>query len=187
MKTMIRVILVMSIVWLGIFACTKHTEVNEKEAQDLKASQGTPWIQASSNETQFMDVSPTQVTLNQLDGAAKVDLNGGEITLKLGGTYFIVAAPQVGRIGTNLSGVVSFKCWLRVNGIDATNSNVLLNLKPWTKDVIISQGAMTLEAGDVITVMTSCSVMDKGVAIEAIQPSGEPLVPSIIFTMYKIN
>lgn len=179
----------MSVVWLGLFACAKYTEtVPAKADTELKASnQGTPYLQASSSSTQFLTTSPTQVVLDQDDGHVKVDMNSGAVIVEKSGEYLIVAAPQVGRVGTDLSGLVDFKCWLRVNGVDVSNSNVLLVLKPWTKDVIISQGIVSLQAGDIVTVMASASKNDKGVAIEAIQPSGEPLVPSIIFTMYKIN
>ena len=180
--------MVLAVIGLFLFSCQKYAEVNTVSAdENLKASQGTAWLQSSSSATQFMTTSPTQFTIDQDDGNAQVELNNGNITVNRSGEYLIVAAPQVGRIGVGLQGVVSFKCWLRVNGTDVANSNVLLNLKPWTKDVIISQGIVSLEKGDVVTVMGSCGDNDRGVAIEAIQEPGEPLVPSIIFTMYEIN
>lgn len=187
MKNFMRVILVMSVVWLGIFACTKHTDTNPASAIEKSANMGTPYMQASGSSTQFMTTSPTQVVIDQNDGYAKVELNNGNVMVEKTGEYLIVAAPQVGRVGTGLSGTVDFKCWLRVNGTDVGNSNVFMTLKPWTKDVIISQGIVSLNANDVVTVMMSASENDKGLAIEAIQPTGEPLVPSIIFTMYMIN
>lgn len=188
MRNFIKVMLVMSVVWLGIFACTKHTDVNQTVAEEVyKASnQSTPYLQASSNSTQLVVTSPQKITINQDDGNVKISLNNGDIMVEQAGDYLIIAAPQVGRLGGSPTDVGSFRCWLTVNGTQVSNSNVLLNLELNTKDVIISQGIVALEKDDVVNVMMGAT-LGKHIAIEAIQPSGEPLVPSIILTMYKIN
>ena len=50
--------------------------------------------------------------------------------------------------------IANFRCWLRVNGENVPDSNVLLNLfHVDVKDVIISQGLVHLNAGDVIQVI----------------------------------
>lgn len=187
MKHLTKVLTVIIFVGLFLFSCAKFTETNQADAQDMKSSnQGTPWIQASASATQLIISSPQQAIIDNLDGSSdKVELNGGEITVKHGGEYLIIAAPQVGR-NTGSPSIANFRCWLRVNGTDVTNSNVLLNLKPWTKDVIITQGIVSLNADDVVTVMIA-SDNDNVVMIEAIQLPNEPLVPSIIFTMFKTN
>lgn len=46
--------------------------------------------------------------------------------------------------------------------------------------MIISQGIIPLAAGDVLEVMMSANNPEAEICIEAIQPPGEPLVPSII-------
>ena len=78
-------------------------------------------------------------------------------------------------------------CWLRVNGSDVSNSNVQLcqDAGSKAKDVIISQGIVPLEENDVLEVMMSANNPEAELCIEAIQPEGEPLVPSIIFSMIK--
>ena len=53
------------------------------------------------------------------------------------------------------------------------------------KDVIISQGIIPLAVGDGVEVMMSANNPEAAMCIEAIQPAGEPLVPSIIFSMIK--
>ena len=53
------------------------------------------------------------------------------------------------------------------------------------KDVIISQGIVPLEAGDMVEVLMSASNPEANMCIEAIQPEGEPLVPAIIFSMIR--
>ena len=55
------------------------------------------------------------------------------------------------------------------------------------KDVIITQGIVSLNAGDVVTVMIGANPLGKTLAIEKLHPSGQPAVPALIFTMYKIN
>jgi len=51
----------------------------------------------------------------------------------------------------------------------------------------INQSMMPFESGDLINVMMSVEVADEGLGIEAIHPTGEPLIPSIIFSMHKIK
>ncbi len=51
------------------------------------------------------------------------------------------------------------------------------------KDVIISQGIIPLAAG--LEVMMSADNPEAGMCTEAIQPPGEPLVPSIIFSIIE--
>ena len=42
-----------------------------------------------------------------------------------------------------------------------------------------------MEAGDTLEVLMSANNPEAAMCIEAIQPSGEPLLPSIIFSMIK--
>ena len=96
-----------------------------------------------------------------------------------------MAAPQVGREDAGPYGC--FDLWLRVNGADVANSNVQLCQDEGSraKDVIISQGIVPMEAGDTLEVLMSANHPEAAMCIEAIQPFGEPLVPSIIFSMIK--
>ena len=92
---------------------------------------------------------------------------------------------DVGREGAGPYGC--FDLWLRVNGADVANSNVQLCQDEGSraKDVIISQGIVPMEAGDTLEVLMSANHPEAAMCIEAIQPSGEPLEPSIIFSMIK--
>ena len=119
------------------------------------------------------------------DAANGLAMMENKITAVEAGAYLIVAAPQVGREGGGPMGC--FDLWLRVNGADVSNSNVQLcqDEGSMAKDVIISQGIVPLEAGDMVEVMMSANNPDANMCIEAIQPDGEPLVPAIIFSMIK--
>ena len=181
MKHLFKVMMVLAIAATTVWACQKTAETNTATAQDQKSSQGTAWIQANSDYSQAASTSPTKIDINVKDGGAQVSLSGGSAVVNRSGDYIIVAAPQVGNSGTALT---DFRCWLDVNGSFVDNSNVLLALQPWTKDVIISQGIVSLEKGDVVSVYMA----SEGTGfIEAINPAEGVLVPSIIFTMYAIN
>ena len=143
------------------------------------------YLQASSTITQCPGTAPEVVGIDVTDAANGIAMADNKITVSEAGTYLIVAAPQVGREGAGPLGC--FDLWLRVNGSDVANSNVQLcqDAGSMAKDVIISQGIVPLAAGDALEVMMSANNPEAGLCIEAIQPPGEPLVPSIIFSMIR--
>ena len=143
------------------------------------------FLQASSTITQCPGPEPTVVEIDVVDGAEGTTLENNKITVNESGTYLIIAAPQAGREGDGPMGC--FDLWLRVNGSDVANSNVQLcqDAGSKAKDVIISQGIVPLEEGNELEVMMSANNPEAELCIEAIQPEGEPLVPSIIFSMIK--
>ncbi len=143
------------------------------------------YLQASSTITQCPGKVPEVVKMDITDAADGLAIKNNKITVSEAGAYLIVAAPQVGREGGGPGGC--FDLWLRVNGKDVANSNVQLcqDADSMAKDVIISQGIVPLKAGDVVEVMMSANNPKANLCIEAIQPAGEPLVPSIIFSMIK--
>ena len=143
------------------------------------------YLQASSTITQCPGMAPEVVEIDVTDAASGLTLTDNRITVSEAGPYLIVAAPQVGREGAGPLGC--FDLWLRVNGSDVANSNVQLcqDAGSMAKDVIISQGIIPLSEGDVVEVMMSANNPEAAMCIEAIEPPGEPLVPSIIFSMIK--
>ena len=144
-------------------------------AGEANASQ---YLQASSSVTQCPGTAPEVVALDIVDAANGITLASNAITVGEAGPYLVVAAPQVGRQGAGPYGC--FDLWLRVNGADVANSNVQLCQDEGSraKDVIISQGIVPMEAGDTLEVLMSANNPDAALCIEAIQPSGEPLVRS---------
>ena len=149
------------------------------------AQSAAHYLQASSSITQCPGTAPEVVAMDITDAANAITMTANQITISEAGAYLVVAAPQVGREGAGPLGC--FDLWLRVNGTDVGNSNVQLcqDEGSMAKDVIISQGIVPLEAGDVVEVMMSAGNPEANMCIEAIQPEGEPLVPSIIFSMIK--
>ena len=143
------------------------------------------YLQASSSVTQCPGTGPEVVAMDIIDAAKGITMANNQITVGKAGPYLIFAAPQVGREGGGPYGC--FDLWLRINGADVANSNVQLcqDEGSMAKDVIISQGIVPMEAGDMLEVMMSASNPEANICIEAIQPAGEPLVPAIIFSMIK--
>ena len=151
----------------------------------MGVANASQYLQASSSVTQCPGTAPEVVAMDIVDAANGITLANNMITVGEAGSYLIVAAPQVGREGAGPYGC--FDLWLRVNGADVANSNVQLCQDEGSraKDVIISQGIVPMEAGDTLEVLMSANNPEAAMCIEAIQPSGEPLVPSIIFSMIK--
>jgi len=148
------------------------------------------YAQISSTEDQRPTVTtPVVVELNQNDSISGIEHtaeNPQDIRIADSGIYVLIFAPQVGRKSGDKPRFVDF--WLRKNGTDISNSNVRIIIsKNDHKDVIVNQLMMPFNSGDVINFMMSVEVGDEGLGIEAIHPTGEPLIPSIIFSMHKIK
>lgn len=153
-----------------------------------KPTHRTVWLQASSSISQLIESEniPQPILIDNFDSGRGISLDpfSGSIKILESGRYFIIAAPQVGNTCLNNS---NFRCWFNVNGIPVANSNVLMQINNSEKDVIVTQGILDLENGDILQVMMASNT-SQCVSIEVIDPPSlnEPIVPSIIFTMYKI-
>ena len=150
------------------------------------------FAQMSSTETQTPnDSSPMRVRLNQNDeihGIEHVLEHPEDIRIKSSGVYMLIAAPQIGRTSGSKGRYVDV--WLNRNGKNIPNSNVRKVIgNGGETDVIVSQNMVTLEQGDIVNVVMSVEVGDEGLGIYAIKPKDdcEPLIPSIILSMTKIQ
>jgi len=124
--------------------------------------------------------------LNQNDSISGIEHSAekpGTIRIQNSGIYVLIAAPQVGRKSGTQDRFIDF--WLRKNGTDIANSNVRAVVNGKSKDVVINQSMMPFEAGDLINIMMSVEVPDEGLGIEAIHPTGEPLIPRIDFCLFS--
>jgi 2-keto-4-pentenoate hydratase/2-oxohepta-3-ene-1,7-dioic acid hydratase in catechol pathway len=75
---------------------------------------------------------------------------------------------------------------MRVNGKDVDNSNTeQIIIDPSFTAVLVSQGVAELKRGDKITVVFSGS--EPGVGLVVKKPAGEPVVPSVIFSGWRID
>jgi hypothetical protein len=105
------------------------------------------------------------------------------ITIVTSGVYSINAQPQV-----TAGAAGDFHMWLQVDTgggfADVTNSNVKLALAINNEGVIPLTLTLPLDAGDTVRLMGSVS--NTGVILDATTPGGEPVIPAIICTIFKI-
>jgi hypothetical protein len=160
-------------------------------AADTDAERGPIYAQLSSAVSQLpKGDTPLTVSMESNDalkGLVHSDKDKtGEITVKTPGVYFVVAAIQVGKDYGDTDEWVDV--WLKQNGKDVDNSGCRQAIKdPKFTTVLVCQGIAECKGGDVFNVSISASSTGKGLGIKAIKPKGEPVIPSIIFSMYKIN
>ena len=75
---------------------------------------------------------------------------------------------------------------MRINGKDVDNSNTeQLIADPAFTTVLVCQGLLELKKGDKVVSVYSGTV--KGVGLVVKKPAGEPVVPSVILSAYKID
>ena len=143
-------------------------------------AQAGPYAQLSSSENQLGETTPKLVTLNQEDAAKGITNNKGVITFKDAGTYFVMAAAQVGSAEGTGKGTV--RLWTKQNGKDVDNSNTEQTIEPGFTAVLVCQGVAEIKAGDKLELAFSVSKAGEGLGLIASKPKGEPIVPSMIFS-----
>jgi hypothetical protein len=142
------------------------------------------YLQASSEEDQIVKEAnkPQMVSMPSTDAAKGIKNNKGQVILDQTGTYFTIVGVQVGsRGGTGL-----VRLWVQTNGKDVDNSNCeQLVPTPDFTTVMISQGVGEYKKGDKVNAMISGSA--PGIGLVYKKPAGEPAVPSVIFSAWKID
>jgi hypothetical protein len=157
---------------------------------NLESLKGRAFGQFSSSGSQRPDsTDPVEIKLtdqeDQFGGEHTIDFIQGDIEIKISGMYLIIAGPQIGKQSGDNARWIDF--WLRVNNVDVPNSNVRAVIKDMCqKDVIVLQTLTKLNKGDILNIMMSVEKTGEGIGIEAIQPPGEPLIPSIILTLIQM-
>ena len=139
------------------------------------------YLQASSTEEQMAsDTKPKVVTMNSTDASKNIKQEKGVIRVNENGAFFLMAAAQIGGKGKGL-----VRMWMRQNGKDIDNSNTEQYVSDGLTTVLVCQGIAEMKRGDRIEVVFSSS--DPSVGLVVKKPAGEPVVPSIIFSGWKID
>ena len=177
----------------GICAWTVINHQAPVKAADPAPPGGSAiYAQLSSEVTQDpTDAKPYIVEMQSNDALAGLDhsdkTNTGVLTVKTPGAYFMVAAVQVGKDQAGEPGDY-LDIWIKQNGKDVDNSGCRQVIHdPKFTTVMVCQGVAECKAGDTFNVAIAASSPGKGIGIKAIKPAGEPVIPAIIFSMYKIN
>jgi len=154
------------------------------------APPGTPYAQLSSSMNQAAGATGTLVKMDSNDALGGIDHDdkgkGADVTIKEEGVYFMVAAIQVGKEKGDSDDYIDV--WMRQNGKDVDNSGCRQSIKDSKfTTVLVCQGIAECKAGDKFNVVISSNAPSNGVGIIKIAPKGEPAIPSIIFSIYKIK
>ncbi len=139
----------------------------------LPAFAGNPDAQLSS----AFDQEDGQIYTEIVDGISQMthETSVG-LTVKPPGVYMVILAPQTGK------GIGCSNYWLQVNGFNVTNSNIQVCQDGENQTTVaVAQSILHLYRGDVITFQ-----MSGDLGIDATQPMGEPLIPSVIISVFKL-
>jgi len=145
-----------------------------------------PYLQASDSTDQQPGVTtPVLVTMNSTDSSSGITHSAGVVTILTAGVYFIMAAGQTG-MTTNAN--INCHLWFRKNDVDIPDSNTKAYLTS-TNDsiVLVCQNIITFAVNDTLKIYQSINVTGKGAGLIHTAPAGEPEIPSVIFSMFKIN
>lgn len=146
------------------------------------AASAASYIQASSTDEQLAsDTKPKAVTMNSVDAKKNVTVDKTVVRVNENGAFFFIAAAQV---GGKTKGLV--RLWMRINGKDVDNSNTeQLIADPSFTAVLVSQGVAEVKRGDRIEVIFSGT--EPGIGLVVKKPAGEPVVPSLILSGWRID
>ena len=144
-----------------------------------------PYAQLSSSKNQLGGASPKLVTLDQNDAIKGIVNSNGVITFNETGTYFAMAAAQAG--SADGKGRGSVRLWMRQNGTDIKNSNTEQTVLPGFTAVLVCQGVIEVKAGDTLELIFAVTPSTDKLGLIASRPKGEPMVPSMIFTAFKVD
>jgi hypothetical protein len=188
---MIRRSLLTLVVLAGVLGLS-WTFLRTPPTRAADAPAGAIYAQLSSPDTQDpKDTSPLLVAMTSNDALGGIDHNDKakttDVTVKTAGVYFVIAAIQVGKDQAGDPGDY-LDIWIKQNGKDVDNSGCRQVIHdPKYTTVLVCQGIAECKAGDLFNVAISASAAGHGIGIKAIKPKGEPVIPSIIFSMFKIN
>jgi hypothetical protein len=153
------------------------------------------YAQLSSAKTQrYTTSAPVKIRFELRDAISGIDfdprIDDSSIGVIHDGAYFLMAAPQVGRLHADSTKPACANFFISINDKQLENSNVTLCLTKddsTTKDVIVTQGIIPLKEGDKVSVMMSTIDYEDGMGAEALKPEDEPTVPSIIFSIFRLG
>ena len=147
--------------------------------------------QFSSNKTQRPNtLKPIEIVLDAQEdvagGVHTIDFDRGDIVIRQSGMYLLIASPQIGKVRGTTPRWVDF--WVRVNNIDVPNSNIrAVIMDPQEKTVVSLNSVLPINRGDTLNIMMAAETIDEGIGVEAIEPDGEPTIPSIIVTLVQLD
>jgi hypothetical protein len=147
--------------------------------------------QFSSNKTQRPNtLKPVEIVLDAQEdvagGVHTIDFDKGDIITRQSGMYLLIAGLQIGKVRGTTPRWIDF--WVRVNNVDVPNSNIrAVIMDPQEKTVVPLNTVLPINRGDTLNIMMAVETIDEGIGVEAIEPDGEPTIPSIIVTLVQLD
>ena len=144
---------------------------------------------SSTASQQPSTTSPTLVTLNQNDDVSGIthstSVNSDRVYVNKTGRYLIILNGQAGK--TSGTTAINVRLWLRKNGVDVAHSNSVFNVLATTDtSTLICSVVLSLTDGDYVSGVMSVSSTGAGAGLITSAPSGEPVVPSALFTIAEL-
>lgn len=182
LRSALRAVLKLSVLKLFFCVISLPLPVYAAETHDIYA-------QLSSSQTQTPVIGDAlPIKMEQIESIQGMELSGAknEIIVKKAGTYFVMAAGQVGtKMPETTGGWVDL--WLTQNGKPIQNTSSRLNVNDQkSTGVLITQSVLQLKVGDKIGTALGVSDATQGLGLVSTSADkSEPLVPSMIFSMFK--
>ncbi|HEY5743357.1 MAG TPA: hypothetical protein VIS99_12540 [Terrimicrobiaceae bacterium] len=126
------------------------------------------------------------IKMDSVDAMRNMEMSADKtkVVIKDSGVYLIMAAAQVGATSPGARGYVDI--WLIKNDTNVSNSNTRMSVDTSASTgVLVCQSVLSLKAGDMIATGFSASGPELGIVL--LQPDKEPAIPSIIFSILKID
>ncbi len=159
-----------------------YNTANEPSSLGQKA-----YAQLSSLTTQLPSPhGDTPIIMESVDAILNLDVSADhkQVTVKTDGIYFIMAAVQAGSAAPGVKGWLDI--WSNLNNQMSPNSNARYAIQTTSDTVVlVSQSVSPLKAGDQISVGFAASGPSLGIIYT--KPENQPAIPSIIFTLFKID
>lgn len=143
------------------------------------------FIQLSDSTIQApANTDPTLVLFDTTDESEDITYSAGTITINSNGMYAVVIGAQVGKA----TGAVERKVdmWLRVDDVDVPNSNVRNSITNTETQLLVLNTITRLAAGAEIKVYMGVDNTSGSVGMYVFTPSGRPVIPSVILSIYKL-
>ncbi len=154
---------------------------------NLYAAESVIFTQLSSSHNQPATASINLASLETVDGVENIGSTPTNITISKPGFYFLLAVGQAGALNSAMiDGSQYVDIWLIRNGVPVPNSTARITVGQFTTGTVITQNIMALNQNDKLSVGFAASAPTFGL-ISTPSRGKIPAIPSIIFTLYKVN
>lgn len=144
--------------------------------------------QLSSSKNQVAVAHVNLAFLETVDGIDNIGSAPTNITVNKTGFYFLLAAGQAGAVNSMAmaDGNQYVDIWFIKNGVPVPNSTARITVGQFITGTVVIQNLMHLKENDKLSVGFSASAPGFGL-VATPSKGNEPAIPSIIFTIYKIE